>query len=288
VLRGAKIVFVDIRPDTMNIDENLIQKAITNKTKAIVPMHYAGVGCEMNKICEIADKYNLYIIEDAAQSVMARYNGKFLGTFGDIGCYSFHETKNITCGEGGAILLNNEKFLERVEIIHEKGTDRSKFLRNQVDKYTWQDIGSSYLPSELNAAYLYAQLENLEKVNNNRMKSWKSYYNGLQILVEKGYIEIPNVAEGCEHNAHLFYIKVKDLNQRTVIINYLKENGIQSVFHYVPLHSSPAGIRYGKFHGIDKYTTRESERLIRLPLWYKISEREINTVINAVKSFYGF
>ncbi|MCF0147288.1 MAG: dTDP-4-amino-4,6-dideoxygalactose transaminase [Clostridium sp.] len=287
VLRGAKIVFVDIRPDTMNIDENLIEKAITDKTKAIIPVHYAGVACEMDKIMEIANKYNLYVIEDAAQGVMSTYKGKALGTIGDLGTYSFHETKNYSMGEGGALLIDNSEFAERAEIIREKGTDRSKFFRGQVDKYSWVDIGSSFLPSELNAAYLYAQLEEAEKINNARLSSWKLYYNGLSDLKDKGLIELPVIPENCIHNAHMFYIKLKDLSQRTELINYLKERGIDSVFHYVPLHSSKAGIEFGRFHGEDKYTTRESERILRLPLYYGLKDIEVESVINSIKEYFN-
>jgi len=286
VMRGAKIVFVDIRPDTMNIDENLIEDAITDKTKAIVPVHYAGVACEMDKICEIAKKHNLYVIEDAAQAVMSTYKGKHLGTFGEFGCYSFHETKNYSSGEGGAILINNEKYIERAEIIREKGTNRSKFHRGQVDKYTWVDLGSSYLPSELNAAYLFAQLEVKEKINDNRLASWNLYYELLNPLADKGMIELPFIPEGCEHNAHMFYIKAKDIEERTKLIKHLKENGASAVFHYIPLHSSPAGLEFGRFHGEDKFTTKESDKLLRLPMYYNLTKEDINIVAKAVHSFY--
>jgi dTDP-4-amino-4,6-dideoxygalactose transaminase len=287
VLRGAKIVFVDIRPDTMNIDENLIEDAITDKTKAIVPVHYAGVSCEMDKIMEIAKKYNLYVIEDAAQGVMSKYKGKALGTIGDFGCYSFHETKNYTMGEGGALLIQNKNFIERAEIIREKGTNRSKFLRGQVDKYTWIDIGSSYLPSELNAAYLYAQLEEANKINDNRLNIWNMYYRELKILKEKGFIELPYIPQHCVHNAHMFYIKCKDLEERTELINYLKENDILAVFHYIPLHSAEAGFKYVRFHGKDIYTTKESERLVRLPLYYMLEEDKVQYIVEKIKDFYG-
>lgn len=287
VLRGAKIVFVDIRPDTMNIDESLIESAITDKTKAIVPVHYAGVACEMDKIMEIAKKYNLYVIEDAAQGVMSTYKGKQLGTIGDLGTYSFHETKNYSMGEGGALLIDNKEFVERAEIIREKGTDRSKFFRGQVDKYSWVDIGSSFLPSELNAAYLYAQLEEAEKINNARLASWQLYYNGLSELKANGLIELPVIPKDCVHNAHMFYIKLKDLNERTELINYLNEKGIASVFHYVPLHSAKAGIEFGRFHGEDRYTTRESERILRLPLYYGLKDTEVETVISSIKEFFN-
>lgn len=286
VLRGAKIVFVDIRPDTMNIDENLIENAITSKTKAIIPVHYGGVSCEMDKILEIAQKYNLKVIEDAAQGVMAKYKGKYLGTIGDIGCYSFHETKNYSMGEGGAIILKNEKDIELAEIIREKGTNRSKFYRGQVDKYTWVDVGSSYLPSDINAAYLLGQLEAAEKINNNRLEIWNYYNNNFEVLENDGYIKRPFIPRECEHNAHMYYIKTKSLDERTKLINYLKENGIQAVFHYVPLHTSSAGKKFGKFVGEDRYTTVESEKLVRLPLYYNLSEDDVKKVVETVKDFY--
>lgn len=286
VMRGAKIVFVDIRPDTMNIDENLIEAAITDKTKAIVPVHYAGVACEMDKICEIAKKYNLFVVEDAAQAVMSTYKGKALGTFGEFGCFSFHETKNYSSGEGGAILINKDEYIERAEIIREKGTNRSKFHRGQVDKYTWVDLGSSYLPSELNAAYLFAQLELKEEINNNRLASWNKYYEMLKPLADAGFIELPFIPEHCEHNAHMFYIKAKDIEERTELITHLKANGASAVFHYIPLHSSPAGVNFGRFHGEDKYTTKESDRLLRLPMYYGLTDEDINTVVNSIFSFY--
>lgn len=287
VMRGAKVIFVDIRPDTMNIDENLIENAITNKTKAIVPVHYAGVACEMDKIIDIANKYNLIVIEDAAQGIMSTYKGKSLGAIGDFGCYSFHETKNYSMGEGGAILIKDKKYIENAEIIREKGTNRSKFFRGQVDKYTWVDLGSSYLPSELNAAYLYAQLEVADKINNNRLKSWNLYYNGLKPLYEKGIIDLPFIPQHCTHNAHMFYIKTKDIDERTQFIKYLKDNDIWTVFHYIPLHSSPAGKKFGNFRGRDIYTTKESERIVRLPMYYNISENDIYRVIDIIMKFYN-
>ncbi len=286
VSRGAKVVFVDIRPDTLNIDENLIEAAITDKTKAIVPVHYAGVSCEMDKILEIAKKYNLFVVEDAAQGVTATYKGKQLGTIGDFGCYSFHETKNYSMGEGGALLIKDEKFIEQAEIIREKGTNRSKFFRGQIDKYTWVDFGSSYLPSDMNAAYLWAQFESIDKIFSSRMDTWNAYYDALKPLADEGLIELPFVPSYCEHNAHMFYIKAKDLEERTELISFLKERGIQSVFHYIPLHSAPAGIKYGRFSGEDKYTTKESERLLRLPLYYGLTEDDRNKVIEGVKEFY--
>lgn len=286
VLRGAKVVFIDIRPDTMNIDENLIENAITPKTKAIVPVHYAGVSCEMNKIMEIAKKYNLKVIEDAAQGVTSSYHGKTLGTIGDFGCYSFHETKNYSMGEGGAILLKDAKNAELAEIIREKGTNRSKFFRGQIDKYTWVNSGSSYLPSDINAACLWLQFKNVEDIYNDRMSSWNLYKNGLINLQEKGLIELQNIPEGCVHNAHMFYIKVKDLDTRTKLLSYLKEHGIGAVFHYIPLHSAPAGLKYCRFHGEDKFTTKESERLIRLPLYYGLKSIDVEFIINNVNNFF--
>jgi dTDP-4-amino-4,6-dideoxygalactose transaminase len=286
VMRGAKIVFVDIRPDTMNIDENLIENAITNRTKAIVPVHYAGVGCEMDKILEIANKYNLLVVEDAAQGVMAKYKGQALGSIGDFGCYSFHETKNYSMGEGGAILIRNNQFSGRAEIIREKGTNRSQFFRGQIDKYTWVDIGSSYLPSELNAAYLFAQLEVADQINEDRLTSWKLYYNGLKDLGEEGLIELPFIPKECIHNAHMFYIKTRNLEERSELIAYLKGNEILSVFHYIPLHTAPAGRIFGRFDGEDKYTTKESERLLRLPMYYGLKKDEIQYIIGKIERFY--
>lgn len=286
VLRGATIVFVDIRPDTMNIDENLIEDAITEKTKAIVPVHYGGVACEMDTICDIAKRHNLVVVEDAAQGVMSFYKGRALGSIGDFGCYSFHETKNYSMGEGGAVLVNHEKNVERAEIIREKGTNRTKFFRGQIDKYTWVDLGSSYLQSELNCAYLYAQIENPDIINNDRLKSWNTYYELLTPLKEKDCIDLPIVPEGCVHNAHMFYIKTKDLEERSKLIAFLKENGIGAVFHYIPLHSSPAGQQFGRFHGEDKYTTKESERLLRLPMYYGLEKKDIEYVVSKIKEFY--
>ena len=286
VLRGAKAVFVDIRPDTMNIDETKIEAAITKKTKAIVPVHYAGVACEMDTIMDIARRYNLLVIEDAAQGVMSTYKGKALGTIGDYGCYSFHETKNYSMGEGGALLIKNEDMIENAEILREKGTNRSKFFRGQIDKYTWVNYGSSYLPSELNAAYLWGELEMADEINENRLKSWNHYYQGLQHLAEQGKIELPVVPEGCVHNAHMFYIKAKDLEERTRLISYMKENGVGCVFHYIPLHSAPAGRKFGRFHGEDEYTTKESERLMRLPMYYGLKSEEIDYVIECLEKFY--
>ena len=286
VLRGAKIVFVDIRPDTMNIDENLIEDAITDKTKAIVPVHYAGVSCEMDKIMEIAQKHNLKVIEDAAQGVMAKYKDKYLGTIGDIGCYSFHETKNYSMGEGGAVVLKIDTYVENAEIIREKGTNRSKFYKGQVDKYTWVDCGSSYLPSDINAAYLWAQLQMADEINEDRLSTWEFYNESLKELDEKGFIQRPYIPKECTHNAHMYYIKAKDLKERTELIKFLKENGVEAVFHYVPLHTAPAGIRFGRFHGIDKYTTKESDRLLRLPMYYGLDQDKKNMVVETIKRFY--
>lgn len=286
VLRGAKIVFVDIRPDTMNIDEKLIESAITDKTKAIVPVHYAGVACEMDTIMEIAKKHNLKVIEDAAQGVMAKYKDKYLGTIGDIGCYSFHETKNYSMGEGGAIVFKDDKYVEDAEIIREKGTNRSKFYRGQVDKYTWVGCGSSFLPSDINAAYLWPELLKANEINENRLRAWNRYNEGLKELEDEGYIERPFIPKECSHNAHMYYIKTKDIEERTKIITFLKENGVQAVFHYIPLHTAPAGIKYGRFHGEDKYTTKESERLLRLPMYYNIKDNDVDYIVNKIKEFY--
>ena len=286
VLRGAVPVFVDIRPDTMNIDEKLIEAAITDKTKAIVPVHYAGVACEMDTIMEIADKYHLMVIEDAAQGIMSTYKGKALGTIGDFGCFSFHETKNYSMGEGGALLIRDEKYVEEAEIIREKGTNRSKYYRGQIDKYTWVNYGSSYLPSDMNAAYLYAQLEIAEEMNNARLALWNRYYENLKLLAEAGKIDLPVVPQGCVHNAHMFYIKAKDIEERTALIAHLKENEILSVFHYIPLHTAPAGLKFARFHGEDKYTTRESERLARLPMYYGLTLEQVDYICEAVKKFY--
>lgn len=287
VLRGAKIVFVDIRPDTMNIDETKIEAAITEKTRAIAPVHYAGVACEMDAILAIAKKHHLYVVEDAAQGLMSTYKGQALGTIGDFGAFSFHETKNYSMGEGGAILLRDEKYCELAEIMREKGTNRSKFFRGQIDKYTWVEFGSSYLPSDLNAAYLWAQLELAEEINDNRLISWNHYYKGLTDLAEKGHIALPVIPKDCVHNAHMFYIKTKDIKERSQLIKFLKKNEIMAVFHYIPLHTAPAGIKYGRFHGEDKYTTKESERLLRLPMYYNLEPEKVEYIIGKIKEFYG-
>ena len=284
---GVKLVFVDVRPDTMNIDETKIEAAITDKTRVILVMHYAGVACEMDTIMDIARRHNLLVVEDAAQGVMSSYKGKALGTIGDFGCYSFHETKNYSMGEGGAVLVNNPEYVERAEILREKGTNRSKFFRGQVDKYTWVDIGDSFLPSELNAAYLWAQLEMADEINENRLHSWHRYWDAFQGLAAGGKITLPTIPEGCVHNAHMFYIKCKDLEERTALISFLKARDILAVFHYVPLHSAPAGLRFGRFAGEDRYTTAESDRLVRLPLYYKLTEEDQDRVIKAVRDFYG-
>ena len=286
VLRGAIPVFVDIRPDTMNIDENLIEAAITDKTRAIVPVHYAGVACEMDKIMDIAKRHNLVVIEDAAQGIMSTYNGKALGSIGDFGCFSFHETKNYSMGEGGALLIAHEKDIEEAEIIREKGTNRSKFYRGQIDKYTWVNYGSSYLPSDMNAAYLYAQLEIADEINEARLACWNRYYENLSSLAESGKIDLPVVPEGCVHNAHMFYIKARDIEERTALIDYLSENGVHAVFHYIPLHSAPAGKKFGRFHGEDRYTTKESERLLRLPMFYGLTLEQVDYISGKVKAFY--
>ena len=286
VLVGAKLVFVDIRPDTMNIDETKIERAITDKTKVIIVMHYASVSCEMDTIMKIAKRYNLMVVEDAAQAVMSTYKGKALGTIGDFGCYSFHETKNYSMGEGGAILINNPNYNERAEILREKGTNRAKFFRGQVDKYTWVDFGDSYLPSELNAAYLWAQFQKADLINQNRLCSWNRYYNSLRYLEEKGCIKLPTIPKDCVHNAHMFYIKCKDLIERTEFIKKMREHEIQCTFHYVPLHSAPAGFKYGRFDFKDEHTTLESERLVRLPMYYNMAEDDLNRIIDCILEFY--
>jgi len=286
-LRGAKIVFVDVRPDTMNIDETLIEDAITEKTKAIVPVHYAGVACEMDTIMDIAERHNLFVIEDAAQGMMSSYKGKPLGTIGHFGTFSFHETKNYTSGgEGGLLIINDESFVTKAEIIREKGTNRSQFFRGMVDKYSWVDIGSSYLMNDLSAAYLWGQLDIADEINDERVTHWKMYYKGLEELQKKGALQLPVVPEACTHNAHMFYIKVENLKERTRLIEHLKYHGIQAVFHYVPLHSSPAGEKFGRFFGEDVHTTAESEKLIRLPLYYGIKQEEINSVIDTLNEYY--
>lgn len=286
ILTGAKPVFVDIRPDTMNIDETKIEDAITDKTKAIIVVHYAGVACEMDTIMNIARHHNLKVIEDAAQGVMSTYKGRYLGTIGDFGCYSFHETKNYSMGEGGALVINDARYNEQAEILREKGTNRAKFFRGQVDKYTWVDYGSSYLPSDLNAAYLYAQLEKADEINENRLTSWNAYHDAFQGLGEAGKLGLPIIPKECIHNAHMYYVKLRDLKQRTRFLSYMRENDICSVFHYIPLHSSSAGMKYGVFHGEDIYTTIESERIARLPMYYGLSEKDREYVIKKVVDFF--
>ena len=287
VLCGARLVFADIRPDTMNIDEKKIEAAITDRTKVICCVHYAGVACEMDTIIDIAHRNGLRVIEDAAQGVMSTYKGRALGTIGDFGCYSFHETKNYSMGEGGAIVINNPEFNEKAEILREKGTNRSKLFRGQVDKYTWVDFGDSYLPSELNAAYLWAQLEMADRINDDRLSSWSAYYEGLSPLAAEGKIELPVIPEGCVHNGHMFYIKAKDLQERTALISFLKTQNVNAVFHYVALHCAPAGYKFGRFAGEDLYTTKESERLLRLPMYYGLRKEDLQHVIEAVKEFYS-
>lgn len=283
---GVKLVFVDVRPDTMNLDETKIEAAITEKTRVIVPVHYAGVACEMDTILDIARLHHLLVVEDAAQGVMSTYKGKALGTLGDFGCFSFHETKNYSMGEGGALVINRPEYIERAEILREKGTNRSKFFRGQVDKYTWVDFGDSCLPSDLNAAYLWAQLERADAINEDRLATWNAYDRAFQPLKEENGVELPVVPEGCVHNAHLYYLKCRDLSQRTRLIAFLKERGVQAVFHYIPLHSAPAGLKFGRFHGRDEWTTKESERLVRLPLYYGLKESDRRQVIDAVRAFF--
>lgn len=288
VLRGAKVVFVDIRPDTMNMDETLIESAITDKTKAIVPVHYAGVACEMDVIMDIANRYGLFVIEDAAQGMMSTYKGRPLGTIGHLGTYSFHETKNYTsAGEGGLLIINDKKFIERAEIIREKGTNRSLFFRGMVDKYSWVDVGSSYLPNDMNAAFLWGQLEKADEINTNRLNTWQKYYDELKDLEDKGLIKLPTIPYECIHNAHMFYIKVKDLEERTALLEYLKQNNILAVFHYVPLHSAPAGVKFGEFRGDDEFTTKESERLVRLPMYYNLDKNDLEKICKVIHEFFN-
>lgn len=286
VLKGAVPVFVDIRPDTMNLDETLLEDAITDKTRAIAAVHYAGVSCEMDTILEIAGRHHLTVVEDAAQGVMSSYKGRALGTLGDFGCYSFHETKNYSMGEGGALLIRDPEKISEAEILREKGTNRSQFFRGQIDKYTWVDYGSSFLPSELNAAYLMAQLDRADEINHARLARWEQYYRLLSPLAAEGRIELPVIPKDCVHNAHMFYIKTRDLEERQALIQALREQGILAVFHYIPLHSSPAGRKFGRFHGEDRYTTKESERLLRLPMYYSLTEENVNDVVSVIEEFY--
>lgn len=287
VLAGAKLVFTDIRPDTMNIDERKIEAAITEKTRVICVVHYAGVACEMDTVMDIARRHGLLVVEDAAQAVMSTYEGKALGTIGDFGCYSFHETKNYSMGEGGAILINHPEYIEKAEVLREKGTNRSKFFRGQVDKYTWVDFGDSFLPSELNAAYLWAQLEMADEINEDRKRNWALYHELLAPLAEAGKLELPTVPEGCVHNAHMYYVKLKDLEERGRYISYMKEHGVGTVFHYIPLHSAPAGLQFGRFAGEDEFTTKESERLTRLPMYYGLREEDVRAAVLATEGFFG-
>lgn len=286
VLAGATLVFVDIRPDTMNIDETKIEAAITDNTKVICPVHYAGVACEMDTIMNIAKKHNIMVVEDAAQGVMSQYKGKALGTIGDFGCFSFHETKNYSMGEGGAILINNEQYVEKAEILREKGTNRSQFFRGQVAKYNWVDFGDSYLQSDLNAAYLWAQLEMADEINENRLATWNTYYTAFKHLEEKGIVTLPTIPDGCVHNAHMFYLKTKDFETRQAYIKFMRDNEILCVFHYVPLHSAPAGIKFGRFNGIDEHTTSDSDRLVRLPLYYNITKDDLKKVVEKTLEFF--
>lgn len=286
VLAGAKLVFVDIRPDTMNLDETKIEAAITERTRVICVVHYAGVACEMDAIMDIARKHQLLVVEDAAQGVMSAYKGKALGTIGDFGCYSFHETKNYSMGEGGAIVINNPQYIERAEILREKGTNRTQFYRGQVAKYNWIDFGDSYLQSDLNAAYLWAQLEMADEINENRLKTWNTYYAAFKPLEEKGIITLPVIPEGCVHNAHMFYLKCMDLETRQAYIQFMRENDILCVFHYVPLHSAPAGLKFGRFDGKDEHTTPDSDRLVRLPMYYNIAGEDLRKVIEKTQEFF--
>lgn len=279
-------MFVDVRPDTMNIDEKKIEAAITEHTKVIVPVHYAGVPCEMDTIMDIAKRHHLLVVEDAAQGIMSTYKGQALGTIGDFGCYSFHETKNYSMGEGGALVIKDLRYNEQAEILREKGTDRSQFLRGQVDKYTWRDFGDSYLPSDMNAAYLWAQLEKADEINQNRLNTWNYYYRELKPLADQGKIQLPTIPEDCVHNAHMFYIKCRSLEERTDFISYMRANDVQTVFHYIPLHSAPAGIKYGRFSGVDEYTSAESDKLVRLPMYYNLDPKDTEKIVRTIKSFF--
>ncbi len=288
VLRGARIVFVDVRPDTMNIDETLIESAITENTRAIVPVHYAGVGCDMDSIMELANRYGLYVIEDAAQGMMSQYQERPLGTIGHLGAFSFHETKNYTSGgEGGLLIVNDTSFVNRAEIIREKGTNRSQFFRGMVDKYSWVGMGSSYLPSELQAAYLWGQLNCAEQIRDNRLAIWARYDQAFKSLIASGTVDGPILPEATAHNAHMYFLKVRDLEERTALIDHLKQAGVMAVFHYVPLHSTPFGKTMGRFHGEERFTTEESERLVRLPIWYGMSAEEQDHVIQSLLAFFG-
>lgn len=288
VLRGAKIVYVDVDPRTMNMDPDLVEAAVTDRTRVIVPVHYAGVGCDMDRIMAIAKKHRLKVVEDAAQGVNAFYKGRALGTIGDYGCYSFHETKNYSMGEGGALVFNRDEDQERAEIVREKGTNRSKFFRGQIDKYTWVGYGSSYLPSELNVAYLWAQLRQFDQIQEKRLAIWNYYQETLRPLADAGFIEQPYIPDYAAHNAHMYYLKVKNLETRTDLIRYMKEKGVLCVFHYIPLHTSEAGQKFGRFFGEDKYTTKESERLMRLPLFYNLSEQDMEYVAKCLLEYPNY
>lgn len=285
-LRGAKLIFVDIEKDTLNIDAKKIEEVVTEKTKVILPIHYAGIACEMDLIMDIAQRHNIYVVEDAAQGVNAKHRGKYLGTIGDIGTYSFHETKNFICGEGGAVVINNEKFIERAEIIREKGTNRSKFFRGEVDKYTWVDIGSSFLPSDLLAAFLYAQLENMEQINKRREEVFDYYYKALMPLANDGKLRLPYVSNECESNSHLFYIILKDEHTRNSLMDYLKSNGILAIFHYLPLHLSTIGRSIGYREGQLPVTESMSGRLLRLPFYYEMKQEDQGEVVKAIKEYF--
>lgn len=286
LLRGGRPVFVDIRPDTLNMDEMLVEAAVTERTKVIAPMHYAGIGCEMDMIVKVAEKYELLVVEDAAQGVNARYKGAYLGTIGEFGAYSFHETKNFSCGEGGALLTNAPRFAERAEIIREKGTNRSRFFRGQVDKYTWVDIGSSYLPSDILAAFLFAQLENMDLITTRRKAIYENYLNGLRPLAERGALILPTIPDTCVSNYHMFYVLLQDQSSRTALIDHLKGQGILAVFHYVPLHTSPMGEQLGYKAGSLPVTEDLSERVLRLPFYYDLSEEDVATVVREIYAFF--
>lgn len=284
---GAKLVFVDICPETMNCDADAIEKALTVKTKVIVVMHYAGVACDMEKVMRLAKDRGILIVEDAAHGFMSTYKGRYLGTIGHFGCYSFHDTKNYTMGEGGALVINDRNFIERAEILWEKGTNRSKFIRGMVDKYTWVDMGDSYLPSELNAAFLIPQLEKADLIFRDRLESWERYFDRLKELMLRGDIQLPSIPEDCGHNAHIFYIKTGTCEHRDRLMDFLKAKGICTAFHYLPLHKSPAGLKYGRFAGEDHFTSYESERLLRLPIYYGMESKTIDYIVKAIFQFYG-
>ncbi len=287
ILRGASLKFIDIRPDTLNMDESLIEQAITEKTRVIVPVHYGGIACEMDKIMSLAEKYGLMVVEDAAQGVNASYKGRHLGTIGHLGAYSFHETKNYICGEGGALVVNDPRLVERAEIIREKGTNRSKFFRGEVDKYTWVDIGSSYLPSELTAAFLYAQLQESDKIDKKRLSIWQDYYQGLKHLEDEGLLKLPFIPGECEHKAHMFYLVLPTNKERDGLIAFLKERGIHAVFHYIPLHTSPQGKSISDKVPVLPVTESIAPRLLRLPFFYELSPSQVKRIIGEVHEFFG-